>query len=103
MSSTLMFLSILSCQSRNCGPNFKDLPYFAKYFPDFTDKQLPEREYFFNVIATLFPGETKELISEARNRRSSQSEENKEELVEIDPELKKHVLSLLTHPSNFEQ
>ena len=48
---------------QNLYPKFINKPKFMIYFPDKLPKgRLPDLSYFFNVINTLYPDYTKELI-----------------------------------------
>jgi hypothetical protein len=80
-------------------PEFKNLDYVADYFPDYTDSQLPERDFFYNVLSTLFPDKMKDLIAAARSNRASSNDPDKDELIEIDPVLKDNIISILSMPS----
>lgn len=45
---------------------FKKDPEFAKYFPDKYPKDKgPPREYFFNILATLYPEYLKNCMDHA--------------------------------------
>ena len=51
---------------RNIYPMFKKDPEFAKYFPDKYPKDKgPPREYFFNILATLYPEYLKNCMDHA--------------------------------------
>ena len=51
-------------------PKFINKPKFMIYFPDKLPKgRLPDRSYFFNVMNTLYPDYTKELIRQANSNR----------------------------------
>ena len=63
----------------------------AQYFPNYREKELPEREYMWNVIFTLRREASSHLIREARRNRSINNPDNKEDLVEIVPEFLKEI------------
>ena len=65
----------------------KEISDLSWYFPDFREGQLPEREYLWNVLYTLKPNETGQLIKDAREKRSVSSSAPSENLVEIAPDL----------------
>ena len=47
---------------------FKDEPKFARYFPDRLPKnRLPDREYFFNVLNTVYPDYCDAMIKHAND------------------------------------
>ena len=45
----------------------------------------------WTIISTLRPDATKKLINDARKHRSIKSEENEDQLVEVDPEIFKEI------------
>ena len=67
---------------------FKDVmtqPELAKYFPAApSDKHLPDREYFFNVVNTSEPMYLQSLIRHAQNIRfAGQDPDAKNERIEV--------------------
>ena len=44
----------------------------------------PERKFHWTIISTFCPEATKKIIEDARKNRSIKSDENKEELVQVD-------------------
>ena len=51
-------------------PKFKNDARVMKYIPDRLPKgRLPDRDYFFNILNTLYPEFTQKLISEAGKNR----------------------------------
>ena len=68
-----------------------------KYFPDIQEKELPDREFMWTILSTLREDAVKKLIEDARKKRSVSNEEDKEELIEIDPE----ILNLLLAAPNI--
>ena len=59
----------------------KEIPEFAKYFPDFDEGEYPDRAFIWGVLGALKGDASKELISKARQVRSVGSEENKDDLI----------------------
>ena len=60
-------------------------PELAKYLPAApSDKHLPDREYFFNVVNTSEPMYLQSLIRHAQNLRfASQNPDAKDERIEV--------------------
>ena len=50
------------------------------------DNEVPDRQYMWNILNTLKPFNTKELISNAQKNRSIDNEDNIDDLIEIAPE-----------------
>ena len=59
---------------RRIYPMFKKDPTFQQYFPDRYNKDKgPPRQYFFNILATLYPEYLKECVDHACEQRMSVS------------------------------
>ena len=69
------------------------------YFPDYTESQLPDREFMFAIISTVYPKSLRELVEKAREKRSLKEDADKDELIEIDPEVLNRIMSVLTMKS----
>ena len=55
---------------RNIYPMFKKDAHFQQYFPDKYPKDKgPNREYFFNLLATLYPEYLKGCMDHAAQKR----------------------------------
>ena len=50
------------------------------------DNEVPDRQFMWNVLDTLRPFTTEELISKAQKNRSVDNEDNIDDLIEIAPE-----------------
>ena len=58
----------------NIWPMTKEDKQFMKYFPQKLPKgRVPDREYFFNILNTLYPGYVQEIIRHANAQRNSVS------------------------------
>jgi hypothetical protein len=58
-------------------PMMHNNPRFMKYFQDrYSKGRLPDRAYFFNVLSTVEPDYTKELIKNANEMRNSSKNED---------------------------
>ena len=70
----------------------KELPDLVAYFPDMNDNELPDRAFLWGVLGTLRTDAWKKLLEDARKVRSKDSEESKEEWIEIHPEIYRQLL-----------
>ena len=70
-----------------------------QYFPDYDPPQFPEREFLFGVLSTLRENEMRQLVKEARDNRAIVNNENEDGLIEILPEIKEEIMSILPHKS----
>ena len=69
------------------------------YFPDYTESQLPDREFMFEIISTVYPKSLWELVGKAKEKRSLKEDADKDELIKIDPEVLNRIMSVLTMKS----
>ena len=69
--------------------------------PDLDEKELPGKEFFFGLLATLYNQETLKLVESAREKRALTQEEDKEELIEIEPSIFKEIQSLMDFKSKL--
>ena len=76
-------------------------PELMIYFPDYLESQLPDRDYMFSIISTVYPKTLKEIISKARENRAIVNEADDDELIEIDPNIKSLIVNVLEHKSNI--
>ena len=86
---------------KNLYTNLKDQYLLKRYLPDYSKNSLPDKQFFYPVISTLFPKEVGDLVKEARKKRSIMQPSNNDELVAVSSEIKKEIESLLLHPSKF--
>ena len=45
----------------------KEVDELYVYFPDYSESELPEREFLWTIISTLKPDETKAIINKLEN------------------------------------
>lgn len=70
----------------------------CKYFPSYSEDEVPERDYLWTVISSIMPRETKTLIQSTREERSVRSQDS-EDLVEITPAMKEEIFSAVAQKS----
>ena len=66
------------------------------YFPDYTQKQWPDKDYLFSILGALQGDQLKELIQEARKKRSVYEEPDINEYVKVTEEMKKEIENVFT-------
>ena len=74
----------------------KEIPELLKYFLEFVENHLPDRSFLWSILGTLRTKEYRQLLEDARKARSENSKENKEELIEIDPDYLNQIVSAPT-------
>ena len=74
------------------------------YFSDMKEGQTQERDFLFNVLSTLRTKEMRDLVQSARKNRSIPNKSDKEDLIEVHPDIKTKILGMLPMKSkqNFE-
>ena len=80
--------------------HFKNNQTLMKYMPDYPDKQLPERDFFFGVLSTLYPKETEYLIKAAYKARKIHYKKNEDKMIEVTPDVKAAIDSIFSYKSN---
>ena len=66
-----------------------------EYFPDYLDGQLPDKDFMFSIIATMFPQNLAELVKDARKKRSLKEDTENNDYIEIDPAIKSLIMNVL--------
>lgn len=77
----------------------KDDPYLIQYMPDNPNDRLPERDFFFGVLDTLYKNETKELVYNARENRAINEETVQNDTVAINSEIMNELENIITMKS----
>ena len=55
---------------KNLWSQWKTNQCIKQYIPDYPEKYLPERDFFFGVVGTLYPDEMGNLVKKAfKNRK----------------------------------
>ena len=65
-------------------------------FPDYTESQLPDREFMFEIISAVYPKSLWEIVGKAKEKRSLKEDADKDELIEIGTEVLNRIMSVLT-------
>ena len=81
-------------------PELRVNEHFIKYMPDYPEKMLAEKAYFYLVSNSLYPNGTENLLKTWRQKRSIGIAEDKGEQLEETLEILYEINSLLLHPSN---
>ena len=62
---------------------FKQNATIMKHMPDYNEDELPEREFLYGIVTTIYPDEMKDLISNTRTRRATKNITEKDQKVEV--------------------
>ena len=79
----------------------KEIPELLQYFPDYTPSQWPDKDYLFSVLSELRGPALKELVVEARKKRSIYEEPEIGEYVEVTDQFKQQISEIFTQKSRY--
>ena len=74
----------------------KNVEELACYFPTLEEGKLPDRFFLWGILGTLKRNEWAKLLKDARNRRGKKEAEDKDGLIEIDPDILEKIMSAPT-------
>ena len=69
--------------------------------PDYKNSDFPERDFLFEILSTMYPHETYEMIKNAYKERHMHYEEGDSEMVEITQKIYDHIKDVLAYKSKF--
>ena len=72
---------------------------FMRFMPDYLDDDLPEREYFFWILSTLYPDEVAKMVKTAYKIRNKEHEKPEDELIEITGEFLERLKDVVAYKS----
>ena len=78
----------------------KETEELIQYFPDYSQSELPERNYLWAVISSVMPKETKRLIEREREQRGV-SKNNMSGLIALIYDLKKEIFDVKAQKSKY--
>ena len=67
--------------------------------PDYTEKQIPEREFIIGVLATIYLKETEKMVNVAYKARQLQYWKNEDSMIEVTKDIKEIIESVLSYKS----
>ena len=94
-----------------CSPKYKELStrriwdYVKEehelyaYFPDYTEKQCPDKDHLFSLLGALREEQLNQLIKEARKKKSIHEEPDIDEYVEVDENILKELQGIFAQKS----
>ena len=65
-------------------PLIKEIDDLMLYFPDYGDKQYPDRKFMYSILGTIRFEQLKTMVEGARTNRSITEEENDDNFVHIE-------------------
>ena len=82
-------------------PMIKDFDDIAIYFPDYAEKQKPDRDYMYSILSTLRYDELKKVVVNARKKRAKENELIDDEFVFIEKNILSEIEGVLAQKSKF--
>ena len=70
-----------------------------KYMTDYESNQVLKKSCFFGVLSTVYPMEKRDMVEAAYKARNTHYKKEKNEMVELTPEVKKAIDSILSYKS----
>ena len=80
-------------------PELKGIENLMKYIPDYPDKVIPEKFFFYSILATFYPYNTENLIKSWRTASAAIERQGQIEKVEATPQILEEINNLLLHSS----
>ena len=71
--------------------------------PDYTDKELSEKDFLFGIVDTLYNKELSDVVSKAYQHRKLHYKADDSELIEVANEMMKLINSVSSYKSKFYQ
>ena len=77
----------------------REIPDLWIYFPDYTEKQCPDKDYLFSLLGALRGEQLNSLIQDARKKRSIHEAPDTNEYAEVNDEILKELQEVFTQKS----
>ena len=72
-----------------------------EYMPDYAPGEFPERDFFFNVLSTLYPKEIHFLVDASYKARQLHFKKVNDEMIELSSEIKKLIEPTVINKSKY--
>ena len=84
-------------------PLIQDVSDILIYFPDYTDKQKPDRDYMYSILASTRYEILKNVVENARKNRAKENIIMDDEYVYIEKNIFSEIESVLAQKSKYKQ
>ena len=84
---------------KNIWPLVKAANDLCEYFPDYSDKQVPDRDFMFSILWTFRYDVIEKMVEDARKNRALASNENEGQFVYIQKDLFNEIANVLAQKS----
>ena len=72
-----------------------------EYFPDYTEKQRPDREYLFSVLATTRYEQLKSMVENSRKQRAKENDLSEDEFIYVDKNILSEIEEVMAQKSKY--
>ena len=72
-----------------------------RYFPDYLDSQIPDRQFMYISISSTYPNALKVLINDTKKKRSLVENNDDNEIIEMKAEIKEAIMGVLSQRSKY--
>ena len=79
----------------------KNDDYISKFMPDYPKGQLPEKEFFYRVVCSIYPQQMFNMIYAAQRKRAVTAEDNRYNKIELTPEIADEIDKIVLLPSKI--
>ena len=69
------------------------------YIPEYSREQIPEKDFFYNVLSTIYPKEVGMLIDAVYKARQPHYRMQEDEMIKMTPDIKDAIKSALVYKS----
>ena len=83
----------------NVWPLMNDTDDLMDYFPDYDQKQLPDRRFMYSILATFRYDELNGMVNGARKNRALNEDNQDEDFVHINEELYQEISNVMIQKS----
>ena len=79
----------------------KDVDEVFSYFPDYTDNQIPERDFLFKILSTIRTDVIRSMIKHSRDARSVKNHEDEDEFIILKDDLMEEIKEVTIQQSKL--
>ena len=89
-----MFQRYSELSVKNVWKYVKDTPDLMRYFPNYLNSQIPDRQFMYSIISSTYPNALKVLINDAKKKISLVENNDDNEIIEMKQEIKEAIMGV---------
>ena len=86
---------------KNLWESWKDNEAIKEYIPDYTDSELPEREFLFGIVGILYNAELTDVVRKSYSHRKQKYKKDDGEAIVITNEMSQLIKAIDSYKSKF--